>query len=78
MTWSHLYKKPFSLNETPPLSTQNACENCRQLIKLLLQIIKVKNFDPAKIVVEAIVRPVNRDWAFQTERCHTLSNKTSL
>ena len=25
-----------------------------------------------------IVRPVNRDWACQTEHCHTLSNKTSL
>ena len=26
----------------------------------------------------SIVRPANRDWACQTERCHTLSNKTSL
>ena len=25
-----------------------------------------------------IVRPANRDWACQTEHCHTLSNKTSL
>ena len=25
-----------------------------------------------------IVRPANRDWACQTERCHTLSNTTSL
>ena len=25
-----------------------------------------------------IVRPANRDWACETERCHTLSNKTSL
>ena len=25
-----------------------------------------------------IVRPANRDWACQTERCHTLSNKSSL
>ena len=25
-----------------------------------------------------IVRPANRDWACQKERCHTLSNKTSL
>ena len=25
-----------------------------------------------------IVRPANRDWACQTERCHTLSNNTSL
>ena len=25
-----------------------------------------------------IVRPDNRDWACQTERCHTLSNKASL
>ena len=25
-----------------------------------------------------IARPANRDWACQTERCHTLSNKTSL
>ena len=25
-----------------------------------------------------IVRPDNRDWAYQTERCHTLSNKASL
>ena len=25
-----------------------------------------------------IVRPANRDWACQTERCHKLSNKTSL
>ena len=24
-----------------------------------------------------IVRPANRDWACQTERCHTLSKKTS-
>ena len=24
-----------------------------------------------------LVRPANRDWACQTERCHTLSNKTS-
>ena len=28
--------------------------------------------------VIGIVRPANRDWACQTERCHTLSNKTSL
>ena len=28
--------------------------------------------------VADIVRPANRDWACQTERCHTLSNKTSL
>ena len=26
----------------------------------------------------SIVRPANRDWACQTERCHTLSNKASL
>ena len=26
----------------------------------------------------SIVRPANRDWACQTERCHALSNKTSL
>ena len=26
----------------------------------------------------SIVRPANRDWACQTVRCHTLSNKTSL
>ena len=25
-----------------------------------------------------IVRPALRDWASQTERCHTLPNKTSL
>ena len=25
-----------------------------------------------------IMRSANRDWACQTERCHTLSNKTSL
>ena len=25
-----------------------------------------------------IVRPANRDWACQSERCHTLSNKTTL
>ena len=25
-----------------------------------------------------IVRPANRDWACQTEHCHTLSNKASL
>ena len=24
------------------------------------------------------MRPANRDWACQTERCHTLSNKTCL
>ena len=29
-------------------------------------------------VITGIVRPANRDWACQTERCHTLSNKTSL
>ena len=34
-----------------------------------------KNFVPVK---PCIVRPANRDWACQTERCHTLSNKTSL
>ena len=27
---------------------------------------------------KGIVRPANRDWACQTERCHTLSNMTSL
>ena len=27
---------------------------------------------------QGIVRPANRDWACQSERCHTLSNKTSL
>ena len=26
----------------------------------------------------AYLRPAIRDWACQTERCHTLSNKTSL
>ena len=26
----------------------------------------------------SIVRPANRDWACQTERCHTLSKLTSL
>ena len=25
-----------------------------------------------------IVRPANRNWACQSERCHSLSNKTSL
>ena len=30
------------------------------------------------IVRPAIVRPANRDWACQTERCHILSNKTRL
>ena len=29
-------------------------------------------------VTSFIVRPANRDWACQTERCHALSNKTSL
>ena len=28
--------------------------------------------------IRDIVRPANRDWACQTERCHTLSNKTSI
>ena len=27
---------------------------------------------------DLIVRKANRDWACQTERCQTLSNKTSL
>ena len=31
-----------------------------------------------EIIYRCIVRPANRDWACQTERCHTLSNKTSL
>ena len=26
----------------------------------------------------SIVRPANIDWTCQTERCHTLSNETSL
>ena len=30
------------------------------------------------IFMQFIVRPANRDWACQRERCHTLSNKTSL
>ena len=29
-------------------------------------------------VIADIVRPANRDWAWQTESCHTLSNRTSL
>ena len=29
-------------------------------------------------ISDDIVCPANRDWACQTERCHTLSNKTSL
>ena len=29
------------------------------------------------ILDSCIVRPANGDWACQTERCHTLSNKTS-
>ena len=29
-------------------------------------------------LLDGIVLPANRDWACQTERCHTLSNKTSL
>ena len=34
--------------------------------------------DPIDDAFADIVRPANRDWACQTERCHTLSNKTSL
>ena len=30
-----------------------------------------------KMYCTSIVRPANRDRACQTERCHTLSNKTS-
>ena len=30
--------------------------------------------DRVKLVLNIIVRPANRDWACQTERCHTLSN----
>ena len=29
-------------------------------------------------VQSSIVRAANRDWACQTMRCHTLSNKASL
>ena len=28
--------------------------------------------------IDCIVRPANRDWACQSEGCHTLSNRTSL
>ena len=39
---------------------------------LLVLFIESQNF------LLFIVRPANREWACQTERCHTLSNKTSL
>ena len=54
-----------------------------------VELIKVINNIPVKGEVCAkdllpekkplgIVRPGNRDWACKKERCHTLSNKTSL
>ena len=36
------------------------------------------SFFSTKTYVVGIVRPSNRDWACQTEHCHTLSNKISL
>ena len=46
-----------------------------------LETAKVKlrdRTDIADLPEVYIVRPANRDWACQTERCHTLSNKISL
>ena len=42
-----------------------------------LRVVKKDSKDP-EWIQSSIVRPANRDWACQTERCHTLSNKTSL
>ena len=39
------------------------------------QTVLCDTIEPFKAI---IVRPANRDWACQTERCNTLSNKTSL
>ena len=39
--------------------------------------LSMKNYCKT-LMFGGIVRPANRDWACQTERCHTLSNKTSL
>ena len=39
---------------------------------------KIRNrYNQVPHLTQDIVRPANRDWACQTERCHTLSNKTS-
>ena len=40
--------------------------------------IYLTNVDVNSFFIFVIVRPANRDWVCQTERCHTLSNKTSL
>ena len=41
--------------------------------------IKVETIVSVLVLLSpGIVRPAYRDWACQTERCHTLSNKTSL
>ena len=34
--------------------------------------------DIIEMQVWCIVRPAYRDWAYQTEHCYTLSNKTCL
>ena len=51
------------------------------LVKMVL--VQVKNGDDHILSATfwyslIIVRPANRDWACQTERCQTLSNKASL
>ena len=46
-----------------------------------MKTVSAQDETPANVVSltdRGIVRPANRDWACQTERCHILSNKTSL
>ena len=47
--------------------------SCR-CMGLLLYVLS--QFDKSEIKLNGIVRPANRDWACQTERCNALSNKT--
>ena len=64
--------RPFSLRGAMPLESFR-----RDLIKdqnrFCLGLCSCQ-----ESIQSSIVRPANRDWACQTERCHTLSNKTSL
>ena len=68
-----------SLNIAYVFIPMNAHQECRHIdCHCLYAFVITICPDSFQISYMHIVRPANRDWACQTERCHTLSNKTSL
>ena len=69
---AELHKRRLSLLNSVITSDNERLEGLvqRQLACLL-------NVKSSFFFITSIVRPANRDWACQTECCHTLSNKAS-